>query len=90
MIKDDVECEQTINQISNLKMALLSLRHSEKVIGTSKNFQVIAEGTIDEIIKLEDEVSKYLKIETTKKRVADDWSDHSSSCMCRYCMPENR
>jgi hypothetical protein len=60
MIRSDVELEQTIEQLERMYRVLLRLRADIAPINYA-NYQLLAEGPIDEIRKLQREIDAYLE-----------------------------
>jgi hypothetical protein len=61
MIQNNAELRQSIEQMGRMYRALASM-HAEIAPLNNANYQLFAEGPIDEIRKLRDEVDVYLGI----------------------------
>jgi hypothetical protein len=65
-LQNDDELRQALEALSGLRLALASLRRD---IANPRNFGVIAEGTLDEITRIESEVNEYLGIDDVRAQL---------------------
>ena len=66
MIRNDLELNQSIEQLERMYRALAALRSRVQPAG-SKQFQLMAEGPVDEIRKLQGEIDEYLGVVVAAK-----------------------
>ncbi len=64
-IANDVDLRQALDAISNLRLALASLRRNVGSVNTT-NFCVLAEGPIDELTRIEADVDAYLGLDEAR------------------------
>ena len=60
MIETDAQLQQAIGQIERLYRGLDSLRN-DLLHKNARNFAILAEGPLDEIHKLQEEIARYVR-----------------------------
>lgn len=70
MIANDLELEQSIQQLERMYRAVAELR-SRILPKNERNFQLLAEGPADEIRKLQREIDEYLGIDSRLAAAVD-------------------
>lgn len=85
-ISNDDELRQALEALSDLRLALASLKRD---VGRSnaRNFGIMAEGTLDEITRIESEVNEYLGVDDVRAQLARlrEAAERFESDLSRFC-----